>query len=82
VHNCVQALARDIICGNALDFYRVSKLRPQLRVHDELVYVVPESEAEDLLAALQKIMRTPPLWWNSLVTWSEGDIADTYGAAK
>lgn len=80
--NLVQALARDVICGNALDFFKASRLRPQLRVHDELVYVVPESEAESLLAELQRIMRTPPKWFPQLVTWSEGDIADTYGAAK
>lgn len=82
VHNCVQALARDVIAGNALDFFKLTKLRPALMVHDELVYVVPESDAEAALSELQKIMRTPPNWWPELVTWSEGDVADTYGAAK
>lgn len=80
--NIVQALARDKICDDALEFYRASKLYPQLRVHDELVYVVPESEAQGVLDEVQKIMRTPPKWWPELVTWSEGDIAPTYGAAK
>jgi hypothetical protein len=51
-------------------------------VHDELVYVVPETYAETLLKELQSIMRTPPAWWPELVTWSEGDIADCYGDAK
>ena len=80
--NCVQALARDVIAGNALDFFKLTKLRPALMVHDELVYVVPESDAQAALDELQAIMRTPPKWWSSLVTWSEGDVADTYGAAK
>lgn len=80
--NIVQALARDKICDDALEFYRASKLYPQLRVHDELVYVVPESEAQSVLDEVQKIMRTPPKWWPELITWSEGDIAPTYGAAK
>lgn len=80
--NCVQALARDVIAGNALDFFKRTKLRPALMVHDELVYVVPESDAQAALDELQAIMRTPPKWWSSLVTWSEGDVADTYGAAK
>lgn len=80
--NCVQALARDVIAGNALDFFKLTKLRPALMVHDELVYVVPESDAQAALDELQAIMRTPPKWWPSLVTWSEGDVADTYGAAK
>jgi len=57
-------------------------LIPALMVHDELVYVVPEDEAQDTLDSVQRIMRTPPTWWPELLTWSEGDIADTYGAAK
>lgn len=82
VHNCVQALARDVIAGNAIDFWRATRFEPVLMVHDELVYVVPEADAQGALDELQKIMRTPPKWWPELVTWSEGDIADSYGAAK
>ena len=80
--NIVQALARDIIFDDALLFYKSTGLRPQLRVHDELVYVVPDKEAEPMLAELQRIMRTPPKWWPELLTYSEGDIAQTYGSAK
>lgn len=80
--NIVQALARDKICDDALEFYKASKLYPKLRVHDELVYVVPEKDAQDVLNEVQRIMRTPPKWWPELITWSEGDIAPTYGAAK
>ena len=82
VHNCVQALARDVIAGNAIDFWRATRFEPVLMVHDELVFVVPEADAQGALDELQKIMRTPPKWWPELVTWSEGDIADSYGAAK
>lgn len=80
--NIVQALARDSIFDCAIEFYRRTKLRPALRVHDELVYVVPTSESEALLAQLQAVLRTPPKWWPELVVWSEGDRANTYGAAK
>lgn len=82
VENLVQALARDVIADAALAFRRATGLSPTLTVHDELVYVVPEGRAQELLELLQSIMRTPPLWWPELVTWSEGDIADCYGAAK
>ena len=82
VHNCVQALARDTIADNAVAFFKVTGFRPSLMVHDELVYVLPESEAQAALDTLQGIMRTPPKWWPELVTESEGDVADTYGAAK
>jgi DNA polymerase len=80
--NIVQALARDIIAENALEFTRRTGVHPSLLVHDEIVAVVPEAEAESMLAELQGIMRTPPKWWPEIVVWSEGDIADTYGDAK
>lgn len=80
--NIVQHLAREVVMDNALEIKRVTGYGTKHRVHDELVYVVPEAEAEDMLAAVQSIMRTPPQWWPQLITWSEGDIADTYGAAK
>jgi len=80
--NIVQALARDVIAGNAYQMYKQTKLRPSLAVHDELVYVVPDSDAVDALKTLQTIMRTAPTWWPQLITWSEGDIAQSYGEAK
>lgn len=82
VHNCVQHLARCVIADNAIEVQRLTGHNPALTVHDELVYVTPEAEAEQLLDTVQQVMRTPPAWWPELVTWSEGDIADTYGDAK
>ena len=80
--NIVQHLARCVIADNALTVQQLTNLIPALMVHDELVYVVPEDDAEAVLSTVQKVMRTPPEWWPELVTWSEGDIADTYGDAK
>lgn len=80
--NIVQALARDSIFDCAVEFYKRTRLRPALRVHDELVYVVDEREGQALLDELQSILRTPPVWWPGLIVHSEGDVADSYGAAK
>lgn len=80
--NMVQALARDTIADNSVEFFRRTGFYPKLMVHDELVYIVPEADAVSALAELQAIMRTPPKWWPELVTESEGDVADSYGAAK
>ena len=80
--NIVQALARDSVFECALRFYKVSRLRPIMRVHDELIYEFPRPEAEDLLDTLQQIMRTPPSWFPQMVLWSEGSVAETYGDAK
>jgi hypothetical protein len=80
--NLVQHLARHVISDALLEVHKQTGYRPALTVHDELVYVVPEAEAGAMLDAVQAVMRTPPSWWPELITWSEGDIADTYGAAK
>ena len=82
VENIVQALARDTIMDYTLDFFKLTGLRPALRPYDEPVYVVPEDEAEGLLATLQGVLRVPPRWWPELVVWSEGGIGDRYGEAK
>ena len=82
VENLVQALARDVVAEHAVLFFKATGYRPVLSVHDELVYVVPEESAEDLLGILQNIMRRGVSWWPELVTWSEGDVADCYGEAK
>lgn len=80
--NIVQALARDSVFECALRFFKAAKMRPIMRVHDELIYMFPRSEAESLLQELQRIMRTPPSWWPELIVWSEGDVGETYGACK
>ena len=83
--NLVQHLARQVIAGNMVDFSKTElgkRYTPAGVYHDELAYVVDEADAQDTLDTLQGIMRTPPVWWPELVVWSEGDIADTYGAAK
>lgn len=82
VENIVQALARDSIFDCSVDYFRKTGLRPTLRVHDELAYVVPKEQAKTLLDSLQSILRTPPRWWPQLTVWSEGSIGRTYGEAK
>lgn len=80
--NIVQALARDVIFPNALEFWKRTGLRPKHKVYDELVYLAPPKDAPALLDTLQGVMRTAPAWWKELVLWSEGDIALSYGEAK
>lgn len=82
--NIVQHLARNVIADVALAVDKeIGKHYPLAHmVHDELIYVVKNEDAQDVLDTLQGHMRQPPSWWPELVTWSEGDIADTYGDAK
>lgn len=82
VENLVQALARDVIAEHAMAMFKRTGYRPSLAVHDELVYIVPETVAHDALDELQGIMRKGVSWWPELITWSEGDVGDTYGEVK
>jgi hypothetical protein len=58
------------------------KYRVAHTVHDELVCVVPEGEADACLAFMLDVMRKPPAWWPELVLWAEGSYGDTYGESK
>jgi hypothetical protein len=80
--NVVQAIARDVIAEQALSIRQATGYSPALTVHDELVYVVPEAKATAHLQQVNHIMRSPPSWLPGIVLWSEGDIAESYGAAK
>lgn len=82
VENLVQALARDVIAEHALRGRKELGLIPTLMVHDELAYVVPEARAQETLDGVQAIMQSGVSWWPELITWSAGDIAPCYGAAK
>lgn len=80
VHNCIQSLARDAMADMIL---KVSARYPMAHtVHDEIVLVVPEDDAEEALAYMQKVMRAGIEWFPELVTWSMGGIGDNYGDAK
>ncbi len=80
--NLVQGIARDVIAEQALTIWKTTGFYPALTVHDELVYVVPDAKAEQQLQAVNAVMRTPPAWLPGIVLWSEGDVAQNYGAAK
>jgi hypothetical protein len=83
--NIVQHLAREVISDHMLKVAKTELGKtylPALTVHDELVYVVREEHAQEMLDLVQSIMRDGCDWWPELITWSEGDIATTYGDAK
>ena len=78
--NIVQSLARHILAEQMITIqerYPISHT-----VHDEVILVVPEDEAETALKFMLDTMKTPPEWWPEIVLWAEGDIADNYGDAK
>jgi DNA polymerase len=80
VENVIQHLSRCVLSDNMLKISKRYSIAHT--VHDELILVVPEAEAEEALDFMQGVMRTPPDWWPELVVWSEGNFGDTYGEAK
>lgn len=85
VHNCIQALSRLVMSDVMLAYVKtpLGRKYPIAHiVHDELIVVAHQDDAQDVLDLLNRLMRTPPEWFPELVTWSEGDIAQRYGKAK
>jgi hypothetical protein len=75
-----QSLARDIMAENIISASK--KYHVVGTVHDELLLLVPEADAEQALADVIEIMRTPPAWAPDLPLDAEGGIGDSYGESK
>lgn len=82
VENISQFLAREIINYQTYEIFKGSGFRPQLQVHDELVFVIPEAIATEFDAFAMQCMSGPVPWWPELVTAAEASIVYRYGEAK
>jgi len=83
VENITQALARLIIMENMLAIKKELKLLPAMQAHDEIVYVVRESLAEEMIAAFTEIMAREPWWAPGLPVKGEVEgYGPTYGDCK
>ena len=79
VENITQAVARDVICDMALAVADENLGDLVLSVHDELIFEVPEDEAEARHKRILEIMRIAPAWAPGLPVKAEGGILDRYG---
>lgn len=91
--NVIQSLARIIVGYQMLDIRREldmkswqkddGKIRKVVHmVHDEVIVVVPEDEADETKAMMERIMSTPPAWAKGLPVACEAGVGKTYGEAK
>jgi DNA polymerase len=72
----IQGLARVVI---VYDLVRIAKrYKVVLQVHDEVVAVVPDAEAEEAYAFMIATMRDPPPWCADLPLEAEGGVAQNY----
>jgi len=78
----VQALARICVMDAAVRVRKRIGAQLHLQVHDELVYVVPDSIAKSVKQVVYEEMCRRPQWGVDIPLDAEGDIGPSYGDAK
>jgi DNA polymerase len=74
--NLCQHLARNIIADQLLAIS--AKYPVVLTVHDEVVYLAPEAEAQEALEFGVAAMSKSPTWWPAIPLAAEGEFGRTY----
>lgn len=80
VENICQHLARNIIAEQWIKI--AERYRVVLQVHDEIVALVPEAEAEEAAKWMVEVMSTSPTWWPDIPLAAEAGYGTSYGDAK
>lgn len=80
--NISQALSRIVITDIMRRVWKERRRHPTLQVHDSLIYVVPEAEAEEFDAYLDAQFAIRPWWAPTLPLASEGHFGATLMAAE
>ena len=75
--NITQAFARDVFRDCALRVIRAG-YKVIMRIHDEVVIEVDESDAQATLKNVTQIMSTPPTWCPNLPVGVEAEISKVY----
>ena len=79
VENITPAVARIVV---AEQMVKIGRRYPvALQVHDEIVCVVPEEQADECKAFMINVMSTPPKWAPDLPVACEADVGPNYGEA-
>lgn len=82
VENISQFLAREIINYQTRRIFDETGFRPQLQVHDEVAFVIPEVIESEFDAVAKLCMSGPVPWWPGIITAAEGGAVRRYGDAK
>lgn len=80
VENLTQAVARIVITEQMAKIGR--RYPVVLQVHDEIVCMTPEEEAEECKAYVMSVMSTPPVWAPGLPVACEAAVGINYGECK
>lgn len=76
--NCTQSVARDVVVlEQTLELAK--RWDVVLSIHDEVVMMVPEKDAQEAKEDALRVFSTPPEWAPDLPVAGEAVIADNYG---
>ena len=76
--NVVQALARIVMTDQMLDIQTLPEVDIVLQVHDEIIGIGSNLDADVTMEKIIKIMTTPPDWCKDLPLDAEGHISTVY----
>lgn len=80
VENCIQAISRDILAEQLLTIHRHYPV--VMHTHDEIIAIVPETDAEQAKEFILTTMTTTPAWAPGLPLDAEAAIGKRYGDCK
>ena len=78
VENIVQALARIVITDQMLAIQNIPGISVVLTVHDEIIALGSDKNADETLATIMAIMKQPPAWCTELPLDAEGAYSKIY----
>lgn len=78
VENIVQALARIVITEQMLAIQELPGVDVALTVHDEIIAIGSDANANETLATIMAIMKQPPAWCTELPLDAEGAYSKIY----
>ena len=76
--NVIQALARIVITDQMLDIQSLPEVDVVMQVHDEIIAIGSEVNADVTMNKIINIMRTPPEWCSNLPLDAEGGVSTRY----
>jgi DNA polymerase len=79
VENATQAVARDLLAEAIVQLERRHPGAALTTIHDEIIAMTEDGEADALLAAMKSIMSTPPEWGRGLPLSANGATTKRYG---
>jgi hypothetical protein len=79
LENLAQALGAQVIMYYAKVVYDLTGIRVSHQVHDELIWMVNEKDAENFRRVVSHVMHQAPVWWDSLDLAAEANVGISYG---